>query len=347
MGRVARKYPTGRFFLRTPAKADEEKLYPVYLYYSYKRKQLRKRTGIMTMIKDWNQDANHGIGKLLSTYGPDFRKKNRALQKKLREIDASIFHYVEQNGAINADVIKGFMFEDDRLLRADKGQTFETYAIELLKKQYTRRKIRVSTYKNGISIINQFKKFMNEDKKCNKHELFVGDMAEDVVRDFLSWGIDRGRKTDTVVKYQETISKICHQAALDGLLSKASAQAIADITLEKSIDDNARRSIKYLTNEVLCKLICVDKNLLNKKQINVLSYFEMAIRACGLRISDLMTLRWCDIDFDKKELDKIQVKTRGRNIIPLTDEALDILRKWQGKHKGLSQNGIFLFTTCK
>jgi integrase len=29
---------------------------------------------------------------------------------------------------------------------------------------------------------------------------------------------------------------------------------------------------------------------------------------------------------------KIQVKTRGRNIIPLTDEALKILEEWKGRH---------------
>ena len=61
--------------------------------------------------------------------------------------------------------------------------------------------------------------------------------------------------------------------------------------------------------------------------------FLFAYYACGMRISDIITLRWCDIDLNKKELDKIQVKTRGRNIIPLTDEALEILRRRQGQHE--------------
>ena len=333
MGRVARKYPQGRYILRTPVKADENTLYPIYLYYFCGGKQLRLSTSIMTMAKDWNQNANHGIGELRASFGTDYKKKNQTLQKLLRKVDGCIFDYVEQNGAISADIIKGFMYGDNRLLRADKGQTFENYAIELLTKQYTRRKIRVSTYKNGISIINQIKKYMNDDKMCNERELFVGDINEDVVRNFLSWSIERGRKTNTVTKYLEVISKICHQASYDGLLPKSSAQAIADITMEKSIDDNEHRSIKYLTTEELHKLICVDRNLLNEKQTCVLSLFEMSLFTCGLRISDLITLRWCDIDFEKEQLNKIQVKTRGRNIIPLADESLKILRKWQGKHK--------------
>lgn len=78
MGRVARKYPTGGFFLRTPAKVDEDKLYPVYLYYFCGGKKLRQSTSVLALAKDWNQKANHGIGELRASYGPDYRKKNLA-----------------------------------------------------------------------------------------------------------------------------------------------------------------------------------------------------------------------------------------------------------------------------
>ena len=84
MARVARKYPTGGFFLRTPAKVDEDKLYPVYLNYFCGGKKIRQSTDIRCMVKDWNPDANHGIGELRASYGTDYRKKNGKLQKLLR-----------------------------------------------------------------------------------------------------------------------------------------------------------------------------------------------------------------------------------------------------------------------
>ena len=318
MGRVARKYPTGGLFLRTPAKVDEDKLYPVYLYYFCGGKKIRQSTSVLALAKDWNQKANHGIGELRASYGPDYRKKNQQLQKMLRKIDGSIFDYVEMNGEISPDIIQGFICGDDRPLRADKGRNFVAYALELLEKQYMRRKIRISTYKNSVSILNQFKNFLS-DKECGqKGELFVGNITEDIVRDFLSWGLERGRKTDTVEKYLETISKICRQAADNGFLCKASAQAITDIALEENLDDSLARSIKYLTTVEIGKLV------------NIM--FKFSYLSCGPRISDIITLRWCDIDFEKKELCKIQVKTRGRNIIPLTDEALKILEEWKGRH---------------
>ena len=332
MGRVARKYPTGGFFLRTPAKVDEDKLYPVYLYYFCGGKKLRQSTSVLALAKDWNQKANHGIGELRASYGPDYRKKNLQLQKMLRKIDGSIFDYVEMNGEISPDIIQGFICGDDRPLRADKGRNFVAYALELLEKQYMRRKIRISTYKNSVSILNQFKNFLS-DKECGqKGELFVGNITEDIVRDFLSWGLERGRKTDTVEKYLETISKICRQASDNGFLCKASAQAITDIVLEENLDDSLARSIKYLTTVEIGKLVNIDRSIISNKQADVLEMFKFSYLSCGPRISDIITLRWCDIDFEKKELCKIQVKTRGRNIIPLTDEALKILEEWKGRH---------------
>ena len=337
MGRVARKYPTGRFFLRTPAKIDEEKLYPVYLNYFCGGKKIRQSTDIRCMVKDWNPDANHGIGDLRASYGSDYRKKNLHLQKLLRKVDGNIFDYVEQNGEISPDIIQGFIYGDDRPLRADKGQGFVAYALELLEKQYMKRKIRISTYKNSVSILNQFKNFLN-DKECEqKSELFVGNITEDIVRDFLAWGLERGRKTDTVEKYLETISKVCRQASDDGLLCKASAQAIADIVLEDSLDDSSARSIKYLTTGEIGKLVKIDRGIISNKQADVLEMFKFSYLSCGPRISDIITLRWCDIDFEKKELCKIQVKTRGRNTIPLADEAFEILKQWRGRHN------IFVF----
>ena len=330
MGRVARKYPTGRFVLRTPAKVDEEKLYPVYLCYFCEGKKIRQNTNIMSIKKDWNQNANHGIGELRASYGSDYKKKNQVLQKMLRKIDSQIFDYVEQNGVITSDVIIAFLNGDNKPLRDDKGTSFTAYASDLLEKQYTRKKIRISTYKNSVTIINQFRKFMDSN---NISEIFIGDITDNLVRDFIAWGLERGRKTVTIEKYLETVCKICRQATADGLLPKESLQAIADITLDKCIDDNTHRKIKYLSTNETSELVKLGYKLANPKQYAVLDMFLFAYYACGMRISDIITLRWCDIDLNKKELDKIQVKTRRRNIIPLKDEALEILHRWQGLHE--------------
>lgn len=62
--------------------------------------------------------------------------------------------------------------------------------------------------------------------------------------------------------------------------------------------------------------------------------FFFAFHACGLRIVDVMTLQWAHINFEKKELRKIMIKTNKRHAIPLTDSAINILKKWQSKRMG-------------
>ena len=158
------------------------------------------------------------------------------------------------------------------------------------------------------------------------------DMAEHQTDAYITLK-EVARRQNVSEKYLEAISKICRQASDNGLLCKASAQAIADIVLEENLDDSRPKSIKYLTTEEIGKLVNIDRSIISNKQADVLEMFKFSYLSCGPRISDIITLRWCDIDFNKKVMCKIQVKTRGRNIIPLTDYALEILEKWKERHK--------------
>ncbi len=47
-----------------------------------------------------------------------------------------------------------------------------------------------------------------------------------------------------------------------------------------------------------------------------------------------MTLQWGHINFEKKELRKIMIKTGKRHVIPLTEPAIRILKKWRDKRMG-------------
>jgi integrase len=74
--------------------------------------------------------------------------------------------------------------------------------------------------------------------------------------------------------------------------------------------------------------------------------FVFSFYACGLRLIDMMTLRWVDIDFSKQVIRKIQVKTRNRNAIPIREAAIEILNRWKGRYKvfvfGLLQDNFDL-----
>lgn len=328
MGKTSKLFPTGRFLLRTPKTPDMQQAYPIFLYYYCNGKQIRGNVGFTAKIADWNKNT----GELRASYGSDYKKRNDYLHKLVKRVDGYIFEYVEKNGHITPSAIKCFISGDNTLLREDRGVGFLDYAREVLKKKYNGRKIRVSTYKNGLTNINQFEKYMMS-WESKDGDFFIGDISEEIVREFLLWELNRGRKQDTVEKYLETIRKVCTYASEQGLIPKTVAQAIADIELEQGIGDDEHKSVKYLTGEELGRLAHLDKGTLSKRQAEVVDTFLFSFYACGLRISDVITLRWSDVSLEKKEIVKTQVKTRGRCIIPLTDEVLKILEKRKGKHK--------------
>lgn len=52
-----------------------------------------------------------------------------------------------------------------------------------------------------------------------------------------------------------------------------------------------------------------------------------------MRLVDVMTLQWAHVDFDRKEIRKVLVKTlkgrKQRHVIPMTELVERLLRKWR------------------
>lgn len=64
--------------------------------------------------------------------------------------------------------------------------------------------------------------------------------------------------------------------------------------------------------------------------------FMFSLYTCGLRFSDVATLRWAEIDMDKRTIRHIQVKNHTRNAkmlsLSIPDEGMKILQRWQGRN---------------
>ena len=67
--------------------------------------------------------------------------------------------------------------------------------------------------------------------------------------------------------------------------------------------------------------------------------FLFSFNACGLRVSDIITLEWRNIDFGKRELKKILYKGDVPHSIFLNDNAIKILERW--KEKNVSDRFVF------
>lgn len=84
----------------------------------------------------------------------------------------------------------------------------------------------------------------------------------------------------------------------------------------------------------MAKLLDYYKACTEPRRKEFLEMFFFAFHAYGLRVVDVMTLQWGYVNFEKKELRKIMIKTNKRHVIPLTEPALRILCQWQEKRDG-------------
>ena len=338
MGRTARNYPKGKLKLRTPKELQPGKRYPVYIEYNWQADSMRKTTEVTVFSKDWNEKGYGGIGEIRTTTDLDYKYYNNVLHKRLADIDAKIVLYYEKNGHITGDVIRAFLDENFELLRPDSGKDFVEFANELVKSKYDKGKIGVSSYKNHVSYLNKFSEFLLMTNKgthgADNELIYVGEITESLVCDFRAWRLKSKKKPSTVNKCLAPIFSACEQAAKLDYLSKEVNATIQDLYLKEEDNLEAEdRTIRYLKKEELEILAGKYDTITQPRRKEFLEMFLFSFHACGLRLVDVMTLRWKDIDFKKKEIKKVQVKTRNRNTIPLSEPVIRILDKWRGRNK--------------
>jgi len=350
MARTARKFPQGKFILRTPRMTKNGQEYAIYIYYYWQTKQIRRSIDLFVAQKDWNQNANGGIGEFRSSYGPDYQERNDYLRKVLRTIESKIIDYVEKNKEIDAKTIEDFLDGNDVLLRSDKGIDFVEFAKQRFIDRYNSGKIGVSSRENGISYINQFAKFLKQEK-CGSHGLhnellYLGEITEQLVLDFRNWQLGNDRKVDTVNKVVQAIGSVCEYASKMKFVPIEVTLAIKDLHLSDKSLDAEELTVKYLTEDQLKEFVGIRNTLPHIRMKEFHDMFVFSFYACGLRLIDMMTLRWVDIDFQKQVIRKIQVKTRNRNVIPIREAAIEILNRWKGRYKvfvfGLLQDNFDL-----
>ena len=337
MARTARQFPQGKFTLRTPKQTKNGQEYVIYIYYYWQGRQIRRSADLSVNKNDWNQNANNGVGELRSSYGPDYQQHNSYLQKLLRRIDSQIIQYVEKHGDIACEVIEGFLDGSNDSLRSDQGIDFVEFAKKRFQDRYDSGKIGVSSRENGISYINQFAKFLKQEHRGshgpNNEFLYLGEITEQLVLDFRNWHLDNDRKVDTVNKIVQAIGSVCQYASQMRYVPIEVTLAIKDLHLSDKSLDADDVTVKYLTEDELKSFASIRDILPHIRMKEFHDMFMFSFYACGLRLIDMMTLRWMDIDFKKQVIRKIQVKTRNRNVIPIREPAIEILNRWKGRYK--------------
>ena len=330
----------GKYRLRTPKTIDKSKTYPIELEYTWNRQVLRKSANIFVKAADWNQNGNQGRGEIRSSYGNEYKRLNKVLMERVDTMDAQLAEYnVKHPNQITVEVIAGFLSHKP-LTRKDQGKDFAEFVLERLESEYSRHKIGRSRYKNGICCMNVFTTFLRATNQgtYEMDKIYVGDITPELIDGYITWRRDIRQNGDETINHSLTpILKACSYAAELGMIEQSVNARIQDmmiVTKPSLSDEESEFDGKALTKEQMDALLEYYKNCKEPRRKEFMEMFFFAFHACGLRIVDVMTLQWGHINFEKKELRKIMIKTSKRHVIPLTEPALKILRKWQEKRVG-------------
>lgn len=196
MGRISRTYPKGRLKLRTPRMVQPDKKYPLYIEYNWQADNARKSTGISVSVKEWNEKGYNGVGEIRTTANMDYKYYNNALHKRIEDIDLKIHKYCDIHQYIICDIIRSFLDDNDAVLRPDEEKDFIAFVKELIESRYNKGKIGVSTWKNGVSYLNQFAEFLLLEHKGThgEHKEFIYVMENVIYNEMRmrGWIVDVG-----------------------------------------------------------------------------------------------------------------------------------------------------------
>lgn len=328
MGRVKASKLTGKFYLRTDRKPDKSGKLPIYLDYTIGTKHARTDTEVWVEEKYWDEK-----NRVVNRKHPQCVRLNKQLEAKRNEIDEAIFEYSQRNKRLTINALRDLVQGKVNGLSAD--EDFVAYAIEVIEEEYRFGKIGVSVRDNAFCGLNMFKLFLSQTQ--GENEIYISEITADVIKEYIYWRQGKGNINATINKSLTPIIKAARRAVIDKLMDASVAEMISRLYLptKKELgDDDEDDDIHYLTEEQMAKFVALYDVVKYPRTRDFMDMFLFSFNACGLRVSDIITLEWKNIDFRKRELRKILFKGDVAHSIPLNDNAMQILERWYEKSDG-------------
>lgn len=329
MGRKKADRPTGKFKLRTD-QSKSDGAFTLYLEYTLNRKFAKTTTEYKFKLSEWD-DKNQKVKGIVKNYN----YINGSLSKLKNGIDKAIIDYLDNTigntkRRLTIDTLRAIV-QRKPLTTLGKVENDEFFAMarQLQETNYSQKRIGYSKYENNLCQINMLQRFVKQETKedvikCNEIDI-------DLINGFIKWKQEKGNKPVTINKALYPIKETLELASIKGLASAEMVYLISKSYLPEDDDsvDREEEEVKYLTEEQLLALLELYPTLKNDRTREILDMFLFSVHT-GLRISDIVTLKWSQIDFETKDIkNKIIIKGRKPLSIPLTSPSLKILEKWK------------------
>ena len=336
----------GRLILRKDGKPNEYGEYPVVIQYCTQGRAVKKTTDIRVLPEHW-LGSKGGCNKYVKG-GRDGHPKAELLNNKLKKFKETYDKMIDEhlgdgNKIITEAALRAILngtYQQHKETQEGK-MPFIQFVLDYNEGLYKTDKIGVSVWMNVKSYMNKFDKFLRTIKRLNTNEnnvLYCRDIDVDLIKDYIIWRKEvEGNSNATINKALSPIIKTVKVCCRKGWISREECEEISDLYLNaegKSVDDSIEK--EFLTIEQLRKFKEVVRVAKYERTREIADMFLFACFA-GLRLSDMMTLKWSDIDMEKNMISHMQYKGHNRKAkmlyIPLNDISRDILDRWNGRYE--------------
>ncbi len=334
----------GRYLLRKDCRPNEYGEYKIVLRYCSQGVPVKKSTGISIAPEMWLGDNGDGHYIMSGKNGhPKASILNQRLTNIKRETNDKLDKLiVEKNQIIPANVLRRVLNgEYDREKERSEGKVpFVKFTLEHNQELYKLGKIGYSVWANIKCNMNAFTEFLHTVKRLDTNEkttLYCRDITAILIKDYVKWRQDRGNTNATINKTLTPIFKAVKEMCRKEWIDRDTCDEICKLYFSPNAKTLGKDgTTHYLTAEQVCKLIEVVKGSKYPRTKEMFDLFMFSLYTCGLRFSDVATLRWDEIDMEKRTIKHIQVKGHTRNgkvlNLHITDEGMKILERWRGKY---------------
>lgn len=267
----------------------------------------------------------------VTTTHPLSTKLNRQLEIQRREIDERIYDY-SQKHRLTLDALRALAQGRTVPKGAKSTDDFVEYAKKVNEEEYKLGKIGVSVRDNALCGFNLFRQFLRQYH--GEDSLYIKELNAELCRQYIFWRQGRGNTNATINKTLTPILKAARRATSEGLIDLGIADELSRLYLPTKLEQGEEDAsdVHYLTEEQFGKFIALYDKVKYPRTRDYMDMFLFSFHACGLRISDILTLEWRSVNLEKREIRKVLFKSDKIHTIPLNDGAISILKRWYGRH---------------
>ena len=336
----------GRLILRKDGKPNEYGEYPVVIQYCTQGKAVRKSSDIKVAPEHW-LDGKGGLNKYVKG-GRDGHPKAELLNNRLKKFKETYDKMIDEhlgdgNKIITEAALRAILngtYQQHK--ESQEGKVpFIPFVLEHSEKRYKTGEISVSVWENEKSYMRKFNKFLRTMKRMNTNEsntLYCRDVDVDLINDYIIWRKEvEGNAKATINKALTPIIEAVKKCCRKGWISREEYDEICDLRPKgegKSYDDSMEK--EWLSIEQLRKFKKVVGKVKYERTREIADIFLFACFS-SLRMSDLMTLKWSEIDMEENMIKHKQYKGHRHKAkmlyIPLNDTSRDILERWKGRYE--------------